>query len=66
MKKRKVFKSWINELIQVIMIISFFTMILDFWGDFITLIIKKIFLAIVIIICATLLGKYSRDFINED
>lgn len=66
MKKRKVFKSWVNELIQAIMIISFFTMILDFWGNFITLIFKKIILAIIVIICATLLGKYSRDFINED
>lgn len=66
MKKRKVFKSWANELIQAIMIISFFTMILDWWGDLITLIIKKIILAIIIMICATLLRKYSRDFINED
>lgn len=66
MKKRKVFKSWVNELIQAIMIISFFTMILDLWGNTFTLILKKIILAIVILICATLLGKYSRDFINED
>lgn len=66
MKKRKVFKSWVNELIQAIMIISFFIMVVDLWGDIYTLIIKKIILAIIVMICATLLGKYSRDFINED
>ena len=66
MKKRKVFKSWVNELLQAIMIISFFTMILDLWGNTFTLIFKKIILAIVILICGKLLVKYSRDFINED
>lgn len=66
MKKRKVFKSWVNELIQAIMIISFFTIVLDLWGDIYTLIIKKVILGIIIIICGVLLGKYSRDFIDED
>lgn len=66
MKKRKVFKSWVNELIQAVMIICFYAMMLNATQDMLMLIVSECLLGAIVIICGILLGKYSRDFIDED
>ena len=66
MKKRKVLKSWVNELLQATMMICFFAMMTNATQDMFMLIVSECLLGSIAMICGILLGKYSRDFIDEN
>lgn len=66
MKKQKVLKRWVDYPLQATIFICLFAMVTNAEQDMLKLIIGECILGTIVIICGCIVGKYSRDFINED